>query len=99
MKKLRLPKALLIFGLLWSLGVFPVQASAQCVAPPSNLVNWWPGDGNADDVQGSINGILVGDTTGALIGSRCRMWVAWAYLPASASASTARAPVSRFVIP
>ena len=29
-----------------------------CVQPPSNLVNWWPGDGNANDIQGGQNGIL-----------------------------------------
>ncbi len=34
-----------------------------CVAPPSGLVGWWPGDGNADDVVGPNNGTLQGAVT------------------------------------
>ena len=34
-----------------------------CVAPPSGLVSWWPGDGNAEDVVDGNNGILRGDAT------------------------------------
>ena len=30
----------------------------QCVTPPANLVSWWPGDGNAIDIQGNNNGTL-----------------------------------------
>ena len=39
------------------------QAVAQvCVPPPSDLVSWWPGDGNADDIAGTNNGIVSGAT-------------------------------------
>ena len=31
-----------------------------CVPPPPNMVAWWPGDGNADDIQGGHNGSLLG---------------------------------------
>jgi hypothetical protein len=34
-----------------------------CVQPPSGLVSWWPGDGNADDIAGSNDGTLVGGAT------------------------------------
>ena len=37
--------------------------SADCVLPPAGLVAWWPGEGNADDVAGTNNGVLVGGTT------------------------------------
>ena len=29
-----------------------------CVPPPAGLVSWWPGDGNANDIQGSNTGTL-----------------------------------------
>lgn len=34
--------------------------STSCVAPPSGMVAWYPGDGNALDVQGGNNGSLQG---------------------------------------
>ncbi|HKW30378.1 MAG TPA: LamG-like jellyroll fold domain-containing protein, partial [Verrucomicrobiae bacterium] len=37
--------------------------SASCVPPPSGLVSWWPGEGNADDVVGTNNGTLVAGVT------------------------------------
>ncbi len=52
MKKMLFVLAILMFGLM-SVGV-----NAQCVAPPSGLVSWWPGDGNANDIQDSNHGIL-----------------------------------------
>ena len=30
----------------------------QCVPPPAGIVGWWPGNGNANDVIGTNNGIL-----------------------------------------
>ncbi len=35
----------------------------ECAAPPQNMLAWWPGDGNATDIIGGNNGILVGDAT------------------------------------
>jgi hypothetical protein len=34
-----------------------------CVVPPANLVNWWPGEGDAKDIKGVSHGTL---TNGAL---------------------------------
>ena len=35
------------------------NATAQtCIQPPANLVSWWPGDANADDIIGTNNGTL-----------------------------------------
>lgn len=31
-----------------------------CIAPPSGLVGWWPGEGNANDIIGGNNGTLQG---------------------------------------
>src|SRR5689334_3178680 len=39
------------------------QRSPACVAPPSGMVSWWPGDGNANDIQGSNNGTLQNGAT------------------------------------
>ena len=30
-----------------------------CATPPSGLVSWWPGDGNADDIKDGNSGILM----------------------------------------
>ena len=35
-------------------------AQQTCVTPPSGLVSWWPGDGNALDIQGRNNGSVIG---------------------------------------
>ncbi|MGH7488495.1 MAG: LamG-like jellyroll fold domain-containing protein, partial [bacterium] len=34
--------------------------SGSCVTPPGGLVDWWPGNGNANDVVGGNNGTLIG---------------------------------------
>ncbi len=38
---------------------------AACTPPPSGMVSWWPGDGNANDIQGPTleNGTLQGNAT------------------------------------
>jgi len=33
---------------------------AACVAPPSGMLGWWPGDGNTTDIQGGNNGTWIG---------------------------------------
>ena len=40
----------------------PVLASADfvCVPPPSGLVSWWPGDGDATDIVDANNGVISG---------------------------------------
>ena len=45
--------------------------SAQCIPPPSGLVGWWPGNGNANDASGGgSNGILMNGTgfTNGIVG-------------------------------
>ena len=37
-----------------------VTTTNNCVAAPSGLVGWWPGEGNANDVIGGDNGTLQG---------------------------------------
>ncbi len=39
------------------------QVPPTCATPPSNMVSWWPGDGNAHDIQDSNNGVLQGGAT------------------------------------
>jgi len=38
-------------------------AAQECVEPPDNLVSWWPGDGNARDIQGANDGTLQNGAT------------------------------------
>jgi hypothetical protein len=49
--------ALLLAGML---GMPPDAAQAQSVPVPPGLIDWWRGEGNANDSQGSNNGILEG---------------------------------------
>jgi PKD repeat protein len=60
-----------INGILYAVGgdgplatneAFTPQPSS-CVSPPSGLVGWWPGEGNANDIVGGNNGNLVGGVT------------------------------------
>ena len=46
--------------------VFGAQSVAEaqiCVAPPSGIVGWWPGNGNANDAIAGNNGQPAGDAT------------------------------------
>lgn len=36
---------------------------ASCLPPPSGLISWWPGDGNANDAVNGNNGTLQGGAT------------------------------------
>ena len=45
-----------------SAGKCPVTAPT-CASPPSGLIGWWPGEGNANDVVGGNNGVLEGGVT------------------------------------
>jgi hypothetical protein len=36
-----------------------LSAYANCTAPPANLVGWWQAEGNASDIIGSNNGVLM----------------------------------------
>jgi hypothetical protein len=37
-----------------------------CVEPPEGLISWWPGDGNANDIQGVNDGTLLDGATFAV---------------------------------
>jgi len=39
------------------------SATAQCVPPPSGMVGWWPGDGDAHDYVDGQNGTLINGAT------------------------------------
>ncbi len=41
----------------------PIYAEPSCVSPPSGIVSWWPGDGNANDIVGSNHGTTQGNAT------------------------------------
>jgi hypothetical protein len=52
-------RILLFFSLtLFFTAMLAVPATAQdCVEPPARLVSWWPGDGDANDIQDSNDGM------------------------------------------
>lgn len=53
-----LSTSLFLFNML-----YPNQANAAqnfCVAPPNNMVAWWPGDNNANDIKGNNDGTFNG---------------------------------------
>lgn len=49
-----------IFDHALTLEEIAALASRACIAPPEDLVSWWPGDGNEDDIVGGNNGTLEG---------------------------------------
>ncbi len=52
-------------GLLFAFAA-SAQTSNMCVVPPAGLVSWWPGDGDANDIQnGNHGGLLNGATISA----------------------------------
>jgi len=40
----------------------------NCLAPPAQMVGWWPGDGNANDLTGGSNGMLQNGATATATG-------------------------------
>ncbi len=43
--------------------ILTVTPPLPCISPPSGLVGWWPGDGNANDVRNGNNGVLTNGAT------------------------------------
>ncbi len=35
-------------------------AAQDCVEPPAGLIAWWPGEGNAKDIAGGHDGLILG---------------------------------------
>jgi Concanavalin A-like lectin/glucanases superfamily len=62
----RIDANLVSAALLLCLGSLCLQAYTNqkgCTPPPSGLVSWWPGDGNANDIIGPNHGQLFGGAT------------------------------------
>ena len=55
-------------GLLAVLMLLAVDVSGACLPPPVGLVGWWPGDGDANDLAGTDNGVLQGGATASAVG-------------------------------
>src|SRR5262249_51915435 len=45
------------------LGGTAAPSGGACVQPAQNLVSWWSGDGNANDLTGGNTGVLTGGAT------------------------------------
>ncbi len=43
--------------------VRPATPPSACVAPPSGMVGWWPGDNNPNDIVGTAHGTLMSGAT------------------------------------
>jgi len=56
---------LLLGALLTGFAALPAWATAEpvCTPPPSGMVSWWGGDGNANDIIGTNHGTLVNGAT------------------------------------
>jgi hypothetical protein len=61
MKRFVRPFFLLFCGSFFlSVAAKAEAAPAMCTPPPSGMVSWWPGDGNANDIADGNNGTLMG---------------------------------------
>jgi hypothetical protein len=49
--------------ILFSIFIIAAESTAVCLEPPSGMVSWWPGDGNASDIIGPNDGRLKNGTT------------------------------------
>jgi Concanavalin A-like lectin/glucanases superfamily len=54
--------SLMGFILLTSSFVY-VTAQPSCIAPSTGMIGWWPGDGNANDIQGISSGSINGEVS------------------------------------
>lgn len=55
-----------VLALLVVCHALPGFGQSSCVAPPVGLTNWWPGQNNANDVIGGLNGTLSNGTSFAV---------------------------------
>src|SRR5438093_6636033 len=61
--KMKANRMTLIMLTMTILTCMSARAQTNCVPPPAGLVSWWPGDGNANDIQDGNNGTLEGGVT------------------------------------
>ena len=61
--RVRTPSGAGVVLLVLAAAAWAVSASGACVPSPAGLVGWWPGEGNANDIIGTDNGILQGGAT------------------------------------
>jgi hypothetical protein len=54
---------IVIISLVTAANVVVVEAKTGSVPPPSGMISWWPGDGNAQDIIGGNNGTLQNGAT------------------------------------
>ena len=48
----------ILLSALVGLTFVPAAGAQVCVPPPPGMVSWWPGDGNANDIQDGNHGTL-----------------------------------------
>ena len=53
------PRTTWTYGPAFTVG----PASPSCTTPPANMISWWPGDGNARDIQDGNDGAPAGGAT------------------------------------
>ncbi len=51
-----------------SIASLSITIQGNCFSPPANIVGWWPGDGNANDIVSTNNGSLKGGATATGVG-------------------------------
>ncbi len=51
-------RALHLLAQMFAALLLVTTASGQNIVPPPGCLGWWPGDGNANDIQGTNNGAL-----------------------------------------
>jgi len=66
-----LTKGVFLFVTILSLGLIPEQTAfaedPACVAAPTGLISWWPGQTNANDIVGGNNGIITTQFLGEVL--------------------------------
>ena len=69
MFKLKYPGAACAAFLVFATAFAPIGAVAQCVDPPSGMIDWWTGDDNTFDIIGGHHGTLQPPINGAGFGT------------------------------
>ncbi|MCP5096845.1 MAG: hypothetical protein GY943_14945, partial [Chloroflexi bacterium] len=51
----------ILMATIWSQKSLAESATAvdSCIPPPADIISWWPGDGNANDIRGGYDGTLI----------------------------------------